>query len=168
MQMEHRIGPHRLVIEDDVALSYSDRAVTATEMQQLLDICASVRDRWSRLYVVTIMGAGFDMTPDARKLASEWGRKHELTLNVVVAASLTMRTLLGLIARAQAPGRKAGRDQVRGDGSRSAGHHRQAQGWPRARAVGDRRRTRRVFRLTRRRGQIRDQIRDQMRGSYAA
>lgn len=100
MQMEHRIGPHRLVIEDDVALSYSDQAVTATEMQQLLDICASVRDRWNRLYVVTIMGPGFDMTPDARKLASEWGRKHEMTLNVVVGASLAMRTLLGLIGRA--------------------------------------------------------------------
>lgn len=98
--MEHRIGPHRLVVEDDVAFSYSNQPVTATEMQQLLDLCASVRDTWGRLYVVTIMGPGFDMTPDARKLASEWGRKHEMTLNVVVGASLAMRTILGLIARA--------------------------------------------------------------------
>lgn len=98
--MEYRIGPHRLVVEDDVVFSHSDQAVTGEEMQRLLDICTSVRARWGRLYVVTIMGPGFDMTPGARKVASDWGRQQGMTHNIVVGASLAMRTLLSLISRA--------------------------------------------------------------------
>jgi hypothetical protein len=107
--MEYQIGPHRVVVEDDVVLSYANHAVTAVEMRRILDICASVFAKCGRLYVVTLMGPDFDMPPDARKLASAWGRQHQM-YSIIVGASLAMRTLVNLIARAHKL--LGGKDQV--------------------------------------------------------
>lgn len=98
--MELIISPHRIVVEQDVVTAYAHGPWRIEETRQLLALCEEIYARLGSVYVVTVIGRGYDLPPDSRKYIAEWGRKHEVTGNVIAGASLAMRTLVTLLARA--------------------------------------------------------------------
>lgn len=99
--MEQRFGPHRVVVEDDIMISYADQPMTTPDIVQMLKLCDAIHAQFGRVYVVTVIGPRYDLPPECRKLIAEWGRDHTMTLSIIVGASFAMRTLLSMVARAQ-------------------------------------------------------------------
>lgn len=98
--MEIVIDPHRIVVEQDLVFAYAHGPWRITEMRKLLSLCEEVYARLGSVYIVTVIGRGYDLPPDARKYVAEWSKKNTVSGNVIAGASLAMRTLVTLLSRA--------------------------------------------------------------------
>ena len=97
--MEMQIGPHRVEVENDIVFAYCSHRLQFAELKQILDLCEKIHARFGSAHLVTVMGPGYELPPESRKLAAEWGRDHELH-NIVIGASFAIRTLINLLSRA--------------------------------------------------------------------
>jgi len=98
--MELILDPHRIVVEQDIVLAYTNGPWRLEEMKRLLALCEETYQRHGSVYIVTVIGRGYDLPPDSRKYVAEWSRSHVVTGNVIAGASFAMRTLVTLLARA--------------------------------------------------------------------
>lgn len=98
--MESKIGPHRIVSEEDVLLAYVSGPWLLAEMKQFLVRCEETYTRLGSLYIVTIVGPGYALPPDSRKYIAEWSQTHRLSGNVIAGAPFAMRALITILSRA--------------------------------------------------------------------
>lgn len=98
--METRIGPHRITVEDDVLTAYVSGPWLLPEITEFLRLCTETRERLGSVYVITVVGPGYHLPPDARKYIGEWARSHVVSGNIVAGAPFAMRALIGIISRA--------------------------------------------------------------------
>ena len=94
-----QIGPHRIEVENDILFAYVSHRLQLEELKQIHDLCEKAHARFGSAYLVTVMGPGYELPPECRKHAAEWGRDHDL-YNLVVGASFAIRTLINLLSRA--------------------------------------------------------------------
>jgi hypothetical protein len=98
--MELVIGPHRLVVEQDVLTAYANGPFRLEETKRLLALSEETLSRFGSVYIVTIIGPGYALPPESRKYVAEWSRNHFATGNLIAGAPLAMRTLVTLLSRA--------------------------------------------------------------------
>jgi hypothetical protein len=98
--METLIGPHRIILEEDVLFAYVSGPWLLDELKQFLLLCEETKLRLGSVYLVTIVGPGYDLPPPSRKYIGEWSRAHEVTGNVLAGAPFAMRALITIMTRA--------------------------------------------------------------------
>ena len=99
-RMEFVISPHRIVVEQDLLIAYANGPWRMEETKRLLTLAEETYARLGSVYIVTIVGRGYDLPPESRKYVAEWSRKHTVTGNVIAGAPFAMRTLVTLLSRA--------------------------------------------------------------------
>lgn len=98
--MELSIGPHRIVVEQDVLTAYVSAPWRLEEIQRFLALCGETYSRLGSVYLVSIVGPGYDVPLESRKYIADWSRKHIVSGNLIAGAPLAMRVLVTLLARA--------------------------------------------------------------------
>lgn len=98
--MELRIGTHRIAVEEDVLTAYVSGPWLLPEMVEFLALCEQTRAQRGSIYIITVVGPGYNLPPDSRKYIAEWSRRNALTGNVVAGAPFAMRALIGILSRA--------------------------------------------------------------------
>lgn len=98
--MEVAIGKHRIVVEEDVVTAYVSGPWHLEEIQRFLALCDETYRRLGSVYLLTVVGRGYDLPPASRKYVADWSRDHFVSGNVVAGAPLTLRVLVTLLSRA--------------------------------------------------------------------
>lgn len=100
VHMEHVIGPHRIVVEQDLLIAYANGPWRMEETKRLLTLSEETYARLGSVYIITVIGPGYDLPPESRKYVAEWGRNNFVNGNVIAGAPFAMRTLVTLLSRA--------------------------------------------------------------------
>lgn len=98
--MKVQIGAHSIVIEDDVLFAHVNNPWQLDEMRQFLALCEKTYARLGSVYLVTLVGPGYNLPPESRRYIAEWGRNHVVSGNVIVGAPFAMRALITVLSRA--------------------------------------------------------------------
>ena len=98
--METRIGPHRITVEEDLIIAYVSGPWLLPDITEFLSLCTDTKQRLGSVYLLTVVGPGYHLPPDARKYIGDWSRANVVTGNVVAGAPFAMRALIGIISRA--------------------------------------------------------------------
>ena len=97
--MKIRIGAHSVTIEEDVLIAYVSGPWLLPDMVEFLKLCETTYEQLGSVYLITVVGPGYNLPQDARKYIAEWGRSHTVTGNVIAGAPFAMRALIGIISR---------------------------------------------------------------------
>lgn len=100
VSMELTIGKHRIVVDEDVVTAYANSPWRLEDIERFLALCDETYQRLGSVYLVTVVGRGYDLPPEARKYVAEWSRSHFVSGNVIAGAPLAMRVLVTLLSRA--------------------------------------------------------------------
>ena len=98
--MKVQIGAHTIVSDNDILVAHVTGLMTLDQMKEFLDVCAKVLAQYGSVYLISIMGPGYTISPDSRRYIAEWGREHKMDGNLVVGAPFAMRAVLSVISRA--------------------------------------------------------------------
>ncbi len=99
-EMELHIGAHRIVVDEDIVTIYVQGRLELEENKQLLALLETTYAQFDRVFLITVVGPGFELPPECRKLSAEWGRDHVITCNLVAGAPFAIRTIINLLSRA--------------------------------------------------------------------
>jgi hypothetical protein len=102
MVSEHRIGPHRYVIDDDMIHNMADPESTMDieEMRAYTAMCDPVIEKFGRLFMLTDGRAMFKVSAEARRHLAEWPRSAQIAASAIYGGNMATRALIKLIGAA--------------------------------------------------------------------
>lgn len=98
--MEQRIGPHTVRINGNLAELTLVGMIGAEHMPPVLALLDGANGGAGRCYVLADLRSVAGVSPDARRIASQWSGVRRIHGIAVIGASLIIRTLVLLVARA--------------------------------------------------------------------
>lgn len=100
MGTSHRIGPHTLVVEEDVAHLSLLGDLDVVQMEAILEILGGIQQRYGRIGAIADVTGLRSVLPAARQRGGAFTKSHFIFATAVYGASPTVRTVIMLISRA--------------------------------------------------------------------
>lgn len=100
MGTSHRIGPHTLVVEEDIAHLSLFGDLDLAQMEALVEILGGIEQRYGRIGVLADVRGLRSVLPEARQRGGAFTKSHFIFATAVYGASPTVRTVIMLISRA--------------------------------------------------------------------
>lgn len=98
--MLHRIGPHTLVVEEDIARMTFVGDIEAVRMEEVLAILDGMEQRHGRIGVLADVSALRSVTAEARKRGGAFTKTHFIFATAIYGANPAVRTVITLLSRA--------------------------------------------------------------------
>ena len=99
---EFKFASTRVIIEGDVVFSITESATSLETAKSVLAVCAQVLAKHKRLFMLTDVSNGFNVSAEVRRYQAEWGSKHQITGSALFGAGAVTRGMVTLIHRAMA------------------------------------------------------------------
>jgi len=102
MVSEHRIGPHRYVIDGDLVHNMADphTALDLEMMQAYTKLLELVLQKYGRVFLLSDGRALFNISPEARRHLASWPSAPQIIASAIYGANAVSRALVKLIAAA--------------------------------------------------------------------
>lgn len=100
MGTPHRIGPHTLVVEEDVARMTFVGDFDLAHMEAILEILDGIHQRHGRIGAIADVSGLRSVLPEARHRGGAFTKTHFIFATAVFGANPAVRTVITLISRA--------------------------------------------------------------------
>lgn len=97
-----RIGPHLVLIEDDLLTIAEQRVWIRQEMAQLLSRIESILEQHGRVFIIDDLSHGLSLPAETRRYAIEWLKEHRATAVALVGPNTAANAFVQLVLRAAA------------------------------------------------------------------
>jgi hypothetical protein len=94
---EYKFDSTRIVVEGDLVYSVTAGVTTLETAKSVLEVCAQVLVKHKRLYMLTDLSNGFNVSADVRRYQAEWGSQHQITASALFGAGAVTRAMVTLI-----------------------------------------------------------------------
>lgn len=90
---------HLVYVEEDTVFTVIRGEWTQSDLERAIPLAEQITSTYGYLFTIAVVAQMSSATPEARRLASEWGRSQNVAGVAVVGAGMTARTVLTLLLR---------------------------------------------------------------------